>query len=121
MTMRYFSSVQGLLFLRPGKPGIYIGCKRKPKNEPGFVWNIDAVIAVTEAEVKKNLRDWNDAVRQGVLIKKTEVQFTAAAKAQEAAQREAVAEAKVAKAEAVAAKNKAAKDKADETTTTEEG
>ena len=50
MKMRYFSSVQGKLFQRPGRPGIYIGCKRKPQDKttgvsPGFVWNTDAVIA----------------------------------------------------------------------------
>lgn len=117
MEMRYFSSVQDLAFLRPGRPGIYIGCKRKPKDRatgvsPGFVWDTNIVVAVTVAECNKNLRDYNDAVRDGVLVKKTEADYAASLVAQEENQRLVAANAAAAKAKAKAAK---------ETTITEEG
>lgn len=101
MKMRYFSSVQGRAFQRPGRPGIYIGCKRKPKDKEakvslGFVWDTDAVTAVTVSECNQNLRDYNDAVRDKVLIEKTEEAFKAAAEKKVVDQRKAQAEKKVA-------------------------
>ncbi len=97
MKMRYFSSVQGLAFQRPGRPGTFIGCKRKPRDKatgvsPGFVWNTDAVIAVTGEECARNLKDYNDAARDGVLIEKSEEDFKKlddVVKAKEVAQAEA--------------------------------
>ena len=107
MEMRYFKSVQGLAFLRPGRPGIYIGCKRKPRDKQtgvsyGFVWDPAAVTAVTVVECNLNLRDYNDAVRDKVLVEVKEADFKKAAKAI------ADAQAKVAK-DAKAAVEKAAK------------
>ncbi len=101
--MRYFSSVQGRAFLRPGRPGIYIGCKRRPRVKgvsPGFEWNPEVVTAVSEAECNLNLKDYNDAVRDGVLIVRTLEDFEAAAVAQAKAQTSAVKALAAAKAEA---------------------
>lgn len=114
MEMRYFKSVQGKAFLRPGKPGIYIGCKRKGRDpttgvSPGFVWNTDAVTSVTVAECNQNLRDYNDAVRDAVLI---EVQSPIIAKPDEASAPKSTKAAKKAAKKA---------SKAAEQTNTEEG
>lgn len=103
MEMRYFKSVKGLAFLRPGRTGIYIGCKRKPRVNGisgGFVWDTEAVTAVAAFEFKQNLRDYNDAVRDKVLIETTEIAFNAAAEKKKKDQALAAAEKKVAAANA---------------------
>ncbi len=110
MKMRYFQSVQGRAFLRPGRSGIYIGCKRKPKKDgvsPGFMWDTDAVTAVTEDECNRNLRDYSDAVRDKVLIETDEDAFKAAAEKKVEDQRKAQAtkKTKAANAKLVLAKS----------------
>lgn len=112
MEMRYFKSVQGKAFLRPGRPGIYIGCKRKPRDpktgvSPGFVWDTEAVTKVTVDECNRNLRDYSDAIRDAVLI-----EVKAPSKPQEVTHRKSKAAKSAAKSKAV---------KATQTTTTEEG
>lgn len=114
MQMRYFKSVQGKAFLRPGRPGIYIGCKRKPRDKatgvsPGFMWDVDAVTAVPVSECAQNLRDYNDAVRDKVLIEVKEADFKKATKAREEAQAKVAAEAKAERDKAAKARQKAAK------------
>lgn len=110
MKMRYFSSVQGRAFQRPGRPGIYIGCKRKPKDKetkvsPGFVWDTIAVTAVSASEYNQNLRDYNDAVRDKVLIEKGEEAFKAVAEKKATDQRKAQATKKAEAANAAPAEN----------------
>ncbi len=74
MEMRYFSSVKGRAFQRRGTTS-YIGC-RLIKGK-GFEWNEDAVVAIPESDVLKNLKDFDNAVRRGSLKKRSVEDHTA--------------------------------------------
>lgn len=113
MKMRFYSSVHGRAFQRPGK-GVYIGCKQKVKGI-GFVWDIDAVVAIPESEVLLNLRDFDSAVRRGDLKKRTESDFRAYRNKRDAEQQKLLDERDAARKKAAESAN------ADDNTESEEG
>lgn len=113
----YVSSVPGRLVSRPGSPHSYIGARTRSPDEikagkADPVWDVEAVIAITQADYDRFVREWNALINDGDLQKRSEDEFKAYAKK--------LAEAEKKHAEALEA---AAKKKADEAakTATESG
>ena len=89
MEMQYFSSVKGRAFQRRGT-STYIGCKFV--KDSGFVWDTEAVVAISDAEVRLHLKDYNNAVRRGSLKKCTAKDFDKHVDKQKAAAEKIAAE-----------------------------
>lgn len=112
--MHYFKAVQGRACPRYGSD-TFIGCRRGPK---GYVWNLDAVVAITDRELAPNRKAYSSHVRLGDLARATKTdydKFLGARKKQgEEIKAKRDAEHAKAKKDAAKAKKDAAKKAADE-------
>jgi hypothetical protein len=101
--MKYFSCVKGRAFARPGKGGrTFIGCSlRIKRNSQGkvlsrkWVFHTDRVVAIPAAEVAYFSRDYARAFKDESLERRTEGDYQAFLKEQEAENEKAVAKRKL--------------------------
>lgn len=73
---RYFSSVEGRAFRRPGTAS-YIGATRTAS---GYVWNTKKVVRIPYSEMIPHLKTYLNALRHGDIEKRTEADFEASRK-----------------------------------------
>ncbi len=70
-TMHYFKGVQGRACPRYGTEA-FIGCRRGPK---GYIWNVDAVVAIPDIEIAPNRKAYASHVRLGDLLVATKEDY----------------------------------------------
>lgn len=71
----YVSSVAGHLVTRFGAQGSYVGAERDSSDPTTVVWNEEAIVALTEAEVARYSREYDRLIRGGALRKRTAAEF----------------------------------------------
>ena len=71
--MHYFSPMPGRAFRRPGSEQ-FIGASRSPT---GFKINPDAVVPISELEMRPYRKDYDQAVRLGDLKRRTKADYDA--------------------------------------------
>lgn len=103
----YFSSVEGHLVSRYGAGRALIGASHTPT---GVAWTPKLVVAISEGEWASYRREYEIAVREGALVRRTHADFVAQGEAEERENKRKVealeAAKKKAEAEAEAAKKK---------------
>ena len=80
MKFRYFSPVEGRVVQRFGSDS-YIGASRGPK---GYTINLDAVVAIPEAELAARPKSWRNLLKRGDLRERTREEYEAFQKKRQA-------------------------------------